>query len=141
MQARIDLTDIALVSPFDMAVPMTHLIEAGRGLVLFNGASDEDMRAVDDAVWHKFSCAAPQRVAVLIRFRALVGVFSSLRLKHLLLQKGFGLIAPSLHVAATLRLNAERGFNPIKFERALREAMAALDGAQNLPTPPLQEAA
>ena len=32
-------------------------------------------------------------------------------------------------VAAGLRLNAERGFNPQKFERALRDAMARLQGA------------
>lgn len=141
MQPQLDLSDVALVSAFDMAVPMTHLIDAGKGLVLFNGASADELRAVDAAVWDRFECETAQRVAVLVRFRGLVAVFASLRLKHLLLQKGFAVIAPALHVAASLRLNAERGFNPMKFERALRETMAALEASQAAPEPVLQEAA
>lgn len=128
MRLDLDLTDVAPVSSLDMAVPMNHLIDAGRGLVLLNGMSAEDMRAVDAAVWNTFTCPPDDRVAVLVRFRSLVQVFESQRLKLLLLHTGFNMLAPALYVAATMRLNAERGFNPVKFERALRAAMARLHG-------------
>lgn len=133
MRPDLDLTDVALVSSFDMAVPMTHLIDAGRGLALLDGLSAEEMRAVDAAVWDRFSCPPAERVAVLLRFRSLVQVFASQRMKLMFLNTGFNMLAPALHVAANMRLNAERGFNPLKFERALREAMAHLHGtaAQN----------
>lgn len=129
MRPDLDLTDVAIVSSLDMAVPMNHLIDAGRGLVLLDGMSAEDMRAVDAAVWDKLACDAAQRVAVLLRFRSLVQVFASQRMKLMFLHTGFNMLAPALHVAATMRLNAERGFNPLKFERALREAMARLQAA------------
>lgn len=144
MRPELDLTDVAHVLPLDMAVPMNHMVETGRGLVFLKGASAEDMRMVDAAVWNALSCDAAQRVAVLLRFRSLVQVFAGQRLKQLLLQKGFNLLAPALHVAATMRLNAERGFNPLKFERALRETMARLEAAQKAPMspePPFQAAA
>lgn len=126
MRPDLDLTDVALVSSLDMAVPMNHLIAAGRGLALLDGLSAEEMRAVDAEVWNHFDCPAAQRVAVLLRFRSLVQVFESQRLKLMFLNTGFNMLAPALHVAATLRLNADRGFNLHKFERALRETMARL---------------
>lgn len=126
MRPELDLTDVARVSSLEMAVPMNHLIDAGRGLVLLDGFSAEEMRAVDAAVWHRFACPPAERVAVLLRFRCLVQVFASQRMKLLFLRTGFNMLAPALHVAATMRLNAERGFNPLKFERALQDAMARL---------------
>lgn len=129
MRPELDLTDVALVSSLDMAVPMSHLIDAGRGLALLDGLSSDDMRAVDAAVWDKFDCPPAERIAVLVRFRSLLQVFSSQRMKLMFLNSGFNMLAPALHVAAGLRLNAERGFNPQKFERALRDAMARLQGA------------
>ncbi len=72
MNLDLDLTDVALVSSLDMAVPMNHLIDAGRGLALLDGLSAEEMRAVDAAVWERFTCPPQQRVAVLLRFRSLL---------------------------------------------------------------------
>lgn len=129
MRPDLDLTDVAHVSSLEMAVPMNYLIDAGRGLALLDGLSAEEMRAVDAAVWDRFTCPTAERVAVLVRFRSLVQVFESQRLKLMFLNTGFNMLAPALHVAATLRLNADRGFSPVKFERALREAMARLRGA------------
>jgi hypothetical protein len=53
-------------------------------------------------------------------------VFRARRLADLLLNNGYNLIAPAVHVAARQRLNADRGFNPSKFERALSELMAKI---------------
>jgi hypothetical protein len=127
MRPNIDLTDIALVPVREMAVPMQHLIDAGRGMVLMRGASSAELRELDRAVWDDLMDDAAVRVAVLLRFRCLVEVFAAQRLQSLLLQTGYNLIAPALQVAATMRLNAERGFNPLKFERALRSLLAELE--------------
>lgn len=127
MTPTLDLTDVARVSPLAMTRPMAYWLESGRGLVLLNGASNEDLRAMDQAVWNDLGADTAERVATLLRFRCLLQVFRAQRLKALFLQKGFALIAPALHAAATERLNAERGFNPLKFERALQQAMSALE--------------
>lgn len=127
MRPNIDLTDVALVAPREMAVPMQQMIDTGRGLVLMNGASRAELRQLDEAVWDDLVNDPAARVAVLLRFRCLVEVFASQRLRNMLLQTGYNLIAPALHVAANMRLNAERGFNPLKFEQALRSLLAELE--------------
>jgi hypothetical protein len=43
------------------------------------------------------------------------------------------LIAPAAHVAARTRLNTERGFNPLKFGRAVRDLLSQLDGVRRAP--------
>lgn len=130
MRPNIDLTDVVLVSPYDMTIPMQHMVDAGRGLIFLNGATAADLRQVDMAVWDKLDEDPAQRVAVLVRFRCLIEVFASQRLKALLMKKGFNLLAPALHVAASMRLNAERGFNPVKFERALVDLVTKLEVAR-----------
>lgn len=130
MRSTIDLTDVMLVSPHDMAIPMQHFIDAGRGLVFLNGVTTQDLRAMERAVWERIADGPAHKIAVLVRFRCVVEVFAAPRLKALLLKKGFNLLAPALHVAASLRLNAERGFNAVKFERALVDLVAKLEAAR-----------
>jgi hypothetical protein len=65
-----------------------------------------------------------ERLAVLVRFRCLIKVFGARRLRDLLMHSGHNLIAPAVQVAARMRLNADLGFNPVKFERALAELLA-----------------
>ena len=124
MTIAIDLTDVALVAPETMAVPMQHMIDTGRGLVLLKGASSAELREMDQAVWDELGDDPGERVAALLRFRCLIEVFSAQRLRQMLLQKGFALLSPVMQVAARMRLNGERGFNPAKFERALRAELA-----------------
>lgn len=130
MRPNIDLTDVVVVSPYDMTILMQHLVAAGRGLIFLDGASAAQMRDLDRAVWDKLDDDPAQRVAILVRFRCLVEVFAAQRLRSLLLQKGFNLLAPALHVASSMRLNAERGFNPVKFERALTDLVTKLEAAR-----------
>jgi hypothetical protein len=66
-------------------------------------------------------------VATLVRFRCLIKMFSSRRLRELLMRTGFNLIAPAVQVAARMRLNADLGFNLVKFERALVELLSKRD--------------
>jgi len=133
MAHTLDLTDVALVAPEAMLPPMQHMIDTGRGLVLLNGASAKELREVDQAVWEELDDDPVTRVAVLMRFRCLIEVFSFRRLQELLLQRGFNLLAPALHVAARMRLNAELGFNPAKFERALLDLLAQLEHRRSAP--------
>jgi hypothetical protein len=55
-------------------------------------------------------------------------VFAARRLANLLMHTGYRLLAPAARVAARMRLNADLGFNPVKFERALIEQAARIHG-------------
>jgi hypothetical protein len=126
----INLSDVPLVDPQDLALTMQYMIDTGRGLAMLRGISKEDLREVDHALWDALADDPVQRLAVLMRFRCLVRVFGARRLADLLLNTGHNLIAPAVHVAARMRLNADLGFNPLKFERALRELMAKIAQGQ-----------
>jgi hypothetical protein len=69
-----------------------------------------------------------------MRFRCLIKVFAARRLRDLLLNTGHGLFAPAVQVAARMRLNADLGFNPVKFERALVELLAKANTHARGPT-------
>ena len=60
-----------------------------------------------------------------VRFRNLVEVFSARRLRDMLIEHGFPMIAPAIAIAASLRLNAQRGFNPQRFVMSLQDALTA----------------
>jgi hypothetical protein len=128
MGSKVDRSDVPLVASHDLLVPMQHLIDTERGLALLNGISNAELREVDHAVWDALEGDAGRRVAVLLRFRALIQVFKARRLAELFLHRGFMMIAPAVHVAARMRLNSEWGFNPLKFERALQDLLSQLDG-------------
>jgi hypothetical protein len=121
------MSDVPLVASHELLIPMQHLIDTERGLGMLHGLSDAELRAVDRAVWDALAGDAIRRVAVLLRFRALIQVFKARRLAELFLHRGFLLIAPAVHVAARMRLNTEWGFNPLKFERALLDLLGQLD--------------
>ena len=122
----VNLSDVPLVDPQALAQPMQHMIDTGRGLAMLRGISKAEMREVDCALWDELGADPVQRLAVLMRFRCLIRVFGARRLADLLLNNGYSLIAPAVHVAARMRLNADLGFNPLKFERALQELMAKI---------------
>ncbi len=51
-------------------------------------------------------------------------MFGARRLQQLLLDNGHALMAPAIAVAASLRLNGHRGFNPQSFLLGLTAALA-----------------
>lgn len=124
MPAIVDSSDVPYVAPEALALPMHYLVESGRGLALLKGLSKEDLRDVDAAVWDEL--APEHRVAVLVRLRCLIRVFEAQRLANLFLNHGHALIAPAVYVAARARLNTKWGFNPFKFERALKGLLAQM---------------
>jgi hypothetical protein len=123
----VNLSDVALVDPNRLALALAYMIKTGRGLAMLRGITEAELREVDQALWDELGSNPAERVAVLVRFRCLIRVFAARRLANLLLQTGYRLLAPAQHVAARMRLNADLGFNPIKFERALIEQLARTD--------------
>ena len=126
----VNLSDVSLVDPQALALPMQYMIDTGRGLAMLRGISKEELREVDHALWDRLAADPAQRLAVLVRFRCLIRVFGARRLADLMLNNGHSLIAPAVQVAARMRLNADLGFNAPKFERALRELMAKIAQGQ-----------
>ena len=120
-----DLTDIPAVDAADLAAAMRSLIEDGRGLVLLNGATEADLDTARAALQSRHHAEPQRALAAFVRFRHLVEVFGARRLKDLMLDNGYALMAPAIAIAASLRLNGNRGFNPQRFLLSLQEALAA----------------
>lgn len=119
MPSTLNPTDVALVNPQNLALAMQHMVDTGRGLALLRGITKDELREIDALLSDRLGHDPAQRLAVLMRLRCLVEVFRARRLADLLIGTGYNLIAPAVRVAASMRLNADRGFNPVKFERAL----------------------
>lgn len=122
----INLSDVPLVNPADLARPMQYMVDTGRGLAMLRGISKAELAEVDGALWNELAASPAQRLAILMRFLCLIEVFGARCLADLLMHNGYNLIAPAVHVAARMRLNADRGFNPARFERALLELLSQL---------------
>jgi hypothetical protein len=120
-----DLNDIPAADAADLAAAMRSLIEDGRGLVLLNGATEADLDTARAALQSRHQAEPQRALAAFVRFRHLIYVFGARRLKQLMLDNGYALMAPAIAIAATLRLNGNRGFNPQRFLIALHEAVGA----------------
>jgi hypothetical protein len=118
-----DLTDVPAIAPTDLAAAIQALIAEGRGLVFLRGLEDADMTTVQAELKRLFHGDPQRALAVFVRFRHLAEVFSARRLKDMMLDRGYALVAPAIAIAASLRLNANRGFNPQKFLFALQETL------------------
>lgn len=118
-----DLADVPPVTTADLSVPMRIAIEHGHGLALYKGLTENQIRAIETDLWVQLSHAPETRLAVAIRFRALLEVFATRRLKQLFLKTGYKLIARALTEAATQRMNAELGFSAHKFVLALDRSL------------------
>jgi hypothetical protein len=127
-----DLTDVPAIASADLAAAMQALIADGRGLVLLRGLEDADLDTVQAELKRRFHTDPQTALAVFVRFRHLAEVFSARRLKELMLEHGFALIGPAIAIAASLRLNANRGFNPQKFLLALQDTQT--DNVVPMPT-------
>lgn len=116
--SAIDLSDVPTVSLHDLYAPMRRLISEGRGLALLNGLSEAEIRDVESQIWADFADQPHARVAIALRFRALLEVFASRRLRQEFLEQGFKLIARAVAEASTQRLNTRFGFTAQKFVTA-----------------------
>jgi len=119
-----DLTDVPAVATADLAAAMRALVDAERGLVLLRGLAEDDLDTVQAELQRRFHGEPQRALAVFVRFRHMVEVFSARRLKDMMLDRGYGLMAPAIAIAASLRLNANRGFNPQAFLMSLSTVAA-----------------
>jgi len=124
MTQSFDTADVPHVHPNHLLVPMRAAIANGQGLALLNGLAEPDIRALEEIVWQHFAGDQRTRLAVALRFRALLDVFRARRLKQLFLDNGFKLIARAVAEAATQRLNAGYGFKTQRFVEALSQPPA-----------------
>jgi hypothetical protein len=120
----VNLADVPKVDASELDMPMRMLIEKGQGLALLKGLSEREIRELEDDIWADFEGSDEARVAVALRFRALLDVFAARRLKGLLVDRGFKLIAAAIKEASELPLNMRFGFNAQKLLMALDAATA-----------------
>ena len=115
MATTFDLSDVPAADAADLAAAMRALVENARGLILLNGAGEADLDAARVTLQDRHHTEPQRALTAFVRFRHLIEVFGARRLQQLLLDNGHSLIAPAIAVAARLRLNAHRGFNPQSF--------------------------
>jgi hypothetical protein len=135
-----DLADVPSVRASELRLPMQLLIERGQGLALIKGLSEREIRELEDEIWARFDDDSEARLALALRFRALLDVFTYRRLKRLLLERGFKLITAAIEEAARQPLNVRFGFNAQKLLMAL-DAATARPAALAASPPPLKAAA
>ncbi len=125
MTVILNLADVPKVSAAELAMPMRMLIDKGQGLALLRGLAEHEIRVLESVIWTEFSGTDEARLAVALRFRALLAVFDARRLKALFLERGFKLIAAAVKEAAEQPLNTRFGFNAQKLLMALDTATAS----------------
>lgn len=135
-------SDVPVADAEDLANAMLVLIGTEHGLVLYRGElSREEETLVSECLHGRLGKEPSRELAALMRFRALVQVFSNRRLNDLLLEHGFDAIAPAVRVAAGMRLNLKWGFNPGKFARSLNAILEGSDIEASATTRDLLDAA
>ena len=119
MTTILNLADVPIVAASELYDPMRRLIAQGHGLALMRGLTEDRIRALEDEIWLDFEGSAETRLAVALRFRALLAVFANRRLKDVLLTNGFKAIAAAVMEASKQRLNTRFGFKAQAFVMAV----------------------
>jgi hypothetical protein len=119
MTSTLNLAEVPVVDASDLGFVLQMLIEDGQGLALLRGLKEAEIRAIEGEIWANFQGSNQTRLALALRFRALLDVFSSRRLKALFLERGFRIFAAVAHEAARRPLNVRFGFNSQRMLLAL----------------------
>jgi hypothetical protein len=125
MRANINLADIPAVEARELHFVIEMLIRSGQGLAFLRGLKEEEIRSLEARIWADFQGSDVARLAVALRFRALIDVFACQRLKALFLDRGFRLLASAACEAARRPLNIRFGFNAQQLLMALDAGTAA----------------
>lgn len=126
MSPAFDLTDLPKAAPETLALAMRLLIEDGRALILLRGATPEDRTRLEERFWQRFDGTTAEGVVALLRLWGLVEVFKARRLRALLLDRGYALLADAARAAAVERINTSWGFNPQRMLAALKSRRPSL---------------
>ncbi len=106
-----NLADVPAVDASDIGAILRLLVDSSRGLALLRGLKDHEIREIEDWIWTKFPDNRDGRLAIALRFRAVLGVFESRRFKALFLERGYRLFSALADQAASQPLNVRFGFN------------------------------
>ncbi len=125
MATNFNLADVPVVEASRLDGVMQMLVEDGQGLALLRGLKEEEIRLIEDGLWADFRGNDEARLAVALRFRALLEVFANRRLKALFLDRGFRLLTAVAREASRRPLNIRFGFNAQQLLLALDASTAA----------------
>lgn len=140
MTSKLDPTDVAQVATADLYRPMQILIARGQGLALLKGLTESEIRELENSIWAEFGNAPNVRLAVALRFRALIEAFAARRLKNVLLERGFKPITAAIEEASKQRLNTRFGFSTQRLLLAIDAGTSAAHHS-TFASAPLQAAA
>ena len=59
----LNLSDVALVDPENLALAMQYMVETGRGLAMLRGITEAELREVDRALWDELGDNPVERLA------------------------------------------------------------------------------
>ncbi|MET0409237.1 MAG: hypothetical protein ABW006_12805 [Hyphomicrobium sp.] len=124
MTSTLNLADVPTVEASDLDFVIQMLVESGQGLALLRGLTEHEIREIEGRIWGEFEGPSQSRLALALRFRALLNVFESRRLKALFLERGFRLLAAIAQQAAARPLNVRFGFNSQRMLLTLDTATA-----------------
>jgi hypothetical protein len=122
MASNFNLADVPMVKASDLGFIVQLLVDNGQGLALLRGMREDEIRDIEDRLWADFGGSSDARLATALRFRALLQVFASRRLKALFLERGFRTLLAAAQEAASRPLNVRFGFNSQRMLTALDSA-------------------
>lgn len=120
----INMTDVPFVSARELSVAVKLLALHGTSLEKAHMMPDAALRGVFEAYWGMVNRDAARKSATLVRLQNLIAACASRRMQALLSEHGRLAVTEALNSAASSRLNANYGLNPLKLARDIRGAMA-----------------
>jgi len=122
MTTTLDISDVPPVSTVELAIAVRLLIGGGKPLANAAQVTERELREVEKELWTRHEGIAGRKLAVALRLRALVAALGARRIAALIGDTGNGAKLALVEAAATLRLNAQRGFVPQHLVWALQPA-------------------
>lgn len=124
MPVAFDPSDVPVVSGRDMLIALQAVVQAGRAGVFFQGASNDDLAAIQEEFWSAYEGSSERGGIVLIRLWSLIDVLQARRLKDRVMLSGLNAIEAAVSSAGELRLNMSWGFAPQKLIWAIERTQA-----------------
>lgn len=122
----LDPSDVPTVAVRELVLALK-MLSSGALAIPQGGHSEDDFRRVEQAFWQFSKRANSRKAAVLLRLRSLIEAMQSRRLTGFVAGGDPSAVLHVLGAAATMRLNAKWGFNPLKLARAASAALAVED--------------
>ncbi len=122
----VDTSDVPAVTVRELVLAAKLLRSAGGSLAAAEQLTEDHLKRVEQVFWMHLQRGRVRKTAVLLRFRALADVCRARRIAGLIATHGEAAILEILAAAASMRLNTNWGFNPMKVARAAGDALKGL---------------